>query len=97
MKRQMIHGFAVALIVGVYLALGACNKHSLKSTEFETGVEKLFQHHGTAGHGEGSGHDSDKGEHHGGEEGEKNDADHDAKKGHKEASAEPAKSLFPRK
>ena len=97
MKRQIVLGFTGALIAGVYLAIGACNGHSFKATEFETGVTKLYEHHGDAGHGDGGGHDADKSDHHGDKDGDKHDKAHDAKKGHKEASAQPAKTLFPRK
>jgi len=101
MKRQIVLGFSVVIIAGIYLTLGACNKHSLKGDEFNTGTKLLFQHHGEGehgdGHGEGKGHDSDKGEHHEGRDAAKNDKNQDSKKGHKEASTQPAKSLFPRK
>lgn len=110
MKRQIVFGFTGALILGAFLAMGACNKHSFKDTEFDTGTQAVFKPHGgdhgddhgsEGAHGESDGHghehDSDKGAHHKGEDGDKHDKSHDSKKEHKEASKQPAKTLFPKK
>ncbi|NOY00753.1 MAG: hypothetical protein GXP30_13645, partial [Verrucomicrobia bacterium] len=96
-----------ALIVGVFLVMGACNKHSLEDTEFDKGVKTLYQPHGEGehgddhgsegAHGDAKGHDSDKGAHHKAKDGDKHDKGHDAKKEHKEDLKQPAKSQFPKK
>ena len=100
MKRQIVFGFTCALIVGVVMVMGACNKHSFEDTEFNTGVKTLYQQHGEEGHGDAhdgdKAHDSDKGGHDEKKSGA-HDAGHKPKKEHKEASAQPAKTLFPKK
>jgi len=99
MKRQIVLGFTGALIVGVYLTLGACNEHSFKSNEFETGVTKLYPgHHGGEDHDSGEKHADGEEKHHDKKTDSKHEEKgHDAKKGHKEASAQSAKTLFPRR
>ncbi len=109
MKRQIVFGFTGALIVGVFLVMGACNKHSFEDTEFNQGVKTLFQHHGEGeahgegAHGEGKAHDSATGAHSKGEDGDKHVKGHggekhdDSKKELEEASKQPAKTQFPKK
>ena len=99
MKRQIALGFTGALISGVYLALGACNGHSFKSTEHETGVTKLYSgHHAGEDHDSGENHADGEEKHHDKKTDSKHgEKGHDTEKEHKEASAQPAKTLFPRK
>ena len=110
MKRQIIFGFTGALVLGVFLAMGACNKHNFKDTEFDTGTQAVFKPHGggdhgddhgaEGGHGEGKGHDSDKDAHHKhdkGHDGDKHNKSHDETKEHKDSHKQPAKTLFPQK
>ena len=90
MKRQIVFSFAGALILGVFLAMGACNKHNFKDTEFDKGTQAVFKPHGggehgddhgaEGGHGEAKGHDSDKKAHHEAKDGDKHDKDHDGDK-----------------
>ena len=87
MKRQIVFSFGSALILGVFLTMGACNKHNFEDTEFNTGTQVVFKPHGggehgddhgaEGGHGDSKGHDSDKGAHHKGHDGDKHDKDLD--------------------
>ena len=98
MKRQIVLGFTGVLIVGVILVLGACNKHSYKTTEFETGIEKLYSKHHGGGDDSSEVYATEKGEHHG----SKVETKHQEKglgseKKHDKAPSHPAKTLFPKK
>ncbi len=104
MKRQIFLGLTGAVIVGLGLALGACNKHSLKDGEFDKGVKNLYKHHGDDAHGDGHGHDhgdeAGHGDHKGHDHGEHKGHDHGDQEGQatpKETKQKaPAKTLFPK-
>lgn len=80
MKRQLLLGFTGALMVGVGVMLGACNKHSLEDGKFDKGVNNLYKHHGD---GHGDDHGDDHGDGHGHEAGHDDHQGHDSEKGGK--------------
>lgn len=77
MKRQIVLGFTGALIVGVGLVMGACNKHNFEDTEYYTGVKTLYEKHHSGG-----GHESHEGA--GGDHGHSAHPGHEDHKEHKE-------------
>jgi hypothetical protein len=107
MKRQLLLGFTGALMVGVGLVLGACNKHSLVDGKFDKGVKNLYKHHGDDEHGDDhgheaepgdhKGHDSDKGGSHDGGKGGGHDGQTTPNGAQGQSPSPPAKTLFPKK
>lgn len=91
MKRQFVRGFTGALIAGVGLVLGACNKHSLADGKFDKGVKNLYKHHGDDEHGDGHGHEAEPGDHEG------HDGQATPKEAQPDSPSQPAKTLFPKK